>query len=117
MCIDGLINIFPFFVFDSEKSEKAKKREEKKAEKKAKKANIKSQKADESGVGKKEDGGADGAADTPDFAQDRYGELQMNQSREKPKGKDFINVGILGPKLNGQKVWVRARLHTSRATG
>ncbi len=41
----------------------------------------------------------------------------MNQSREKPKGKDFINVGILGPKLNGQKVWVRARLHTSRATG
>ncbi len=41
----------------------------------------------------------------------------MIQSQEKVKDKRFIEVGMLGPKLAEQEVWIRARLHTSRATG
>ncbi len=99
-----------------EKSEKAKKREEKKAEKKAKKANLKAGKGGEEAQ-VNGDGGDAGAENAPDVAAGKYGEQRMNQSREKPRDKNFIDVSILGPKLNGQKVWVRARLHTSRATG
>ncbi len=101
-----------------EKSEKARKREEKKAEKKAKKATIKSQKAaEENATAGDKDKAPIMEVDGRDFAQERYGDLPMNQSREKPKDKNFISIGILGTKLAGQKVWVRARLHTSRATG
>jgi hypothetical protein len=97
-----------------EKSEKAKKREEKKAEKKAKKAEIKGQKNPEGGADGAEDGGS---ASGPDVAQGRYGDAPMNMSREKPKNKAFIDVKVLSPKLANQSVWLRARLHTSRATG
>ena len=46
----------------------------------------------------------------------KYGVSEMNQSKEKPN-KTLVDIGILNPKLNNQKIWVRARLHTSRAKG
>jgi len=98
---------------DGEKSEKAKKREEKKAEKKAKKAEIKGQKEGGGGGGQADDGAPTG----PDVSAGNYGDAPVNMSREKPKDKGLIDLGVLGPKLSGQCVWVRARLHTSRATG
>ena len=40
----------------------------------------------------------------------------MNQSKNVPPYQ-FIDVSILSNKLKEQDVWVRARLHTSRAKG
>merc|ERR1719334_844181 len=52
----------------------------------------------------------------PDVSEGNYGVSPMNQSREKQDYK-FIDVSILSSKLNEQNVWIRARLHTSRAKG
>ena len=41
----------------------------------------------------------------------------MNQSRDKPDIRLIENFAILTEKLDSQMVWVRARLHTSRAKG
>ena len=54
--------------------------------------------------------------DGPDCSKGKYGDLPMNQSRDKPN-RMITDIGILNPKLAEQKVWVRARLHTSRAKG
>lgn len=89
------------------------KREAKKAEKKTKKDQHKGA-AGKVGV---EEAEADDKDDTgPDVAQGKYGNLPMNQSRDKPK-RTLVDIAILGTKLAGQSVWVRARLHTSRAKG
>jgi len=86
-----------------EKSKKQLEKEAKKAEKQAKRAATKVQTEEANDEG-------------PDVSSGNYGMAPMNQSREKPDYK-FIDVSILNPKLNEQKVWVRARLHTSRAKG
>lgn len=52
----------------------------------------------------------------PDVSAGKYGVATMNQSRDK-KPYQFIDVSILSTKLSEQDVWVRARLHTSRAKG
>ena len=99
-----------FFFLYSEKSEKQLKREAKKAEKMAKKAVHKGQSAEVN----KDEGGVD---DGPDCSEGKYGNAPMNQSRDRGQGKSYVDIPILNHKLNGKKVWVRARLHTSRAKG
>ena len=51
-----------------------------------------------------------------DVAEGRYGNLPLNQSREKVQRKIY-KICELTPDLADKKVWVRARLHTSRAKG
>merc|ERR1711988_1078224 len=94
---------------DGEKSDKQLKREAKKAEKQQKKAEHKSEKGDQT----QQQGGDDGV----DVSEGKYGVAQMNQSREKPDIRLIENFSILTEKLDNQLVWVRARLHTSRAKG
>ena len=89
------------------------KREAKKAEKKAKKGEHKSQANGGDGGAANEAAAVD---DGPDVSVGKYGKLPMNMSREK-LNRQFIDIGILNPKLNSQNVWIRARLHTSRAKG
>ena len=45
-----------------------------------------------------------------------YGNAPLNQSQEK-LNKRVYKVSDLGSNLIDQKVWVRGRLHTSRAKG
>ena len=45
-----------------------------------------------------------------------YGNAPLNQSQEK-LNKKVYKVSELGSNLIDQKVWVRGRLHTSRAKG
>ena len=87
------------------------KREAKKAEKTAKKQAHKSVEGQVSNVNEVDDD-----INTPDISSGKYGNAPMNQSKHVPSYK-FIDVSILSTKLKGQDVWVRARLHTSRAKG
>jgi len=89
-----------------EKSKKQLEKEAKKAEKQAKRAANKPAAAQE----------ADEADSGPDVSAGNYGVSEMNQSKEKPDYK-FIDVSVLSSKLAEQDVWIRARLHTSRAKG
>jgi len=89
-----------------EKSKKQMEKEAKKAEKMAKRAAAK---GDAGQAGDEEDLG-------PDVSAGNYGVSPMNQSRDKPDFR-FIDVSVLSSKLNEQSVWIRARLHTSRAKG
>ncbi len=96
-----------------EKSEKQLKREAKKQEKKAKKEQHKS-----TGGGENEQSAAAAEEDNsgPDVSEGRYGNLPMNQSREKIERK-LADLSTLTASANDKDVWVRARLHTSRAKG
>jgi len=96
---------------DGEKSEKQLKREAKKAEKTAKKAAHKEVEGKVSNVNE-----GDEDISGPDVSAGKYGNAPMNQSREIPSYR-FIDVSVLSSKLKDQDVWVRARLHTSRAKG
>ena len=94
-----------------EKSEKQLKRAAKKSEKIAKKQAHKSIEGQVSNLNE-----PDEDANTPDVSAGKYGIAQMNQSRDMPPYQ-FIDVSILSTKLSEQDVWVRARVHTSRAKG
>ena len=94
-----------------EKSEKQMKREAKKTEKQARKQAHKSNEGQVSNVNEAEDD-----PNSPDVSVGRYGISPMNQSRDRPS-HTFIDVAMLSTKLNEQTVWLRARLHTSRAKG
>lgn len=60
---------------------------------------------------------AAGAQDeSPDYSVDRYGSLGVICSKEKVDRK-FVEVGDLSEQFNDQTVWIRARVHTSRAKG
>jgi len=59
---------------------------------------------------------ADDEINAPDISSGKYGNAPMNQSKEVPNYK-FIDVSVLSTKLKEQEIWVRARLHTSRAKG
>jgi len=54
--------------------------------------------------------------DTIDCAVGRYGVMAMIQSQEKPD-RTIVRVGDLVGSHAGEKVWVKGRLHTSRAVG
>ncbi|CAI9719182.1 Hypothetical predicted protein [Octopus vulgaris] len=91
----------------TEPSKKALKKQQKEAEKAAKKAAYKEQnkKADQQPVDNEED-----------FSKDFYGNLPLIQSSEKINRK-IIDVKDLTPQIADTKVWIRARLQTSRSKG
>lgn len=65
--------------------------------------------------------GADSAADAAnDHSEGRYGAFKLIQSQERHEGRAFVEVAKL-PEFNAshpeQTVWVRGRVHTSRAKG
>ncbi|XP_070175500.1 aspartate--tRNA ligase, cytoplasmic-like isoform X2 [Littorina saxatilis] len=90
-------------------SKKALKKQQKEVEKAAKKAAHKQQNPQQQAQG-------DGDEKENDVAEGRYGNLPLNQSQEKIERKIY-KVCELTPDLADKKVWVRARLHTSRAKG
>ncbi|XP_023341719.1 aspartate--tRNA ligase, cytoplasmic [Eurytemora carolleeae] len=93
---------------DGEKSDTQKKREAKKAEKAAKKATHK--------VDEGKDGAQQDENEGPDVSEGNYGVQEMNQSKN--KGSVTITaVKDLKPKMAGNVVYIRGRLHTSRAKG
>jgi len=93
-------------------SKKAAKRAAKKAEKAAKKAEHKQQ---ESPGDAAAGGGAD-AADTGDVSEGHYGRPPLLQSAEHVD-RQLTRVQQLTVEQDGESVWVRGRLHTSRAKG
>lgn len=46
-----------------------------------------------------------------------YGQINMIQSREKFEDRNFKAIKDLNKELEDQTVWLRGRLHTSRAKG
>lgn len=56
------------------------------------------------------------AAQEEDFAKDYYGNMKMIQSVEKLE-RDLLNIKDINGGLDGEKVWVRGRFHTSRGVG
>jgi hypothetical protein len=56
------------------------------------------------------------AGDSDDYSTGKYGQLPMIQSAEIIK-REFVHVRQLKPTLAETTVWVRGRLHTSRAKG
>lgn len=87
-------------------SKKALKKLEKKAEKSAKKAEHKGQSGDP----------VDNAADTVDVSQGLYGNYGLIQSTERPE-RLYGDVKDLNVGKDGETVWIRARLFTSRMKG
>uniref|UniRef100_A0A672K3T5 Aspartyl-tRNA synthetase 1 n=1 Tax=Sinocyclocheilus grahami TaxID=75366 RepID=A0A672K3T5_SINGR len=86
-------------------SKKALKKQQKEAEKAAKKAEKQAKLAAEQQE-----------ADEDDFAKDRYGICPMVQSQQK-LDRALVRVQDLTPEKAEQQIWVRARIHTSRAKG
>jgi len=89
-----------------EKSKGQMKKDAKKAEKAAKRAADKEQKG----------GQQQADTDGPDLSEGKYGVQEMNQSKVK-NVVEIISVRDLKVKDAGNKVWIRGRLHTSRAKG
>ncbi|CAG9855862.1 unnamed protein product [Phyllotreta striolata] len=92
---------------ENKSSKSALKKEAKKAEKAAKKAEHKQSNAENQ------------PAATPevDVSIGKYGNLPVITSEKKDVERKFTYVLDLNKTLSGQTVWVRARLHTSRARG
>ncbi|XP_073503358.1 aspartate--tRNA ligase, cytoplasmic isoform X1 [Phyllobates terribilis] len=90
---------------DQAQSKKAQKKQQKEAEKAAKKAEKQAKLASEQQADEGED-----------FAKDRYGVSAMIQSQDKPE-RVLMRVKDLTLQKADETVWVRARVHTSRAKG
>ncbi|CAB3262092.1 unnamed protein product [Arctia plantaginis] len=86
----------------------------KKAAKKAAKAAEKQQKKAEH---KAASGQQQAEVPEADFSEGRYGVVKMIQSTGENRDRVYTDVKNLGVKLDGQQVWVRARLQTTRAKG
>jgi len=91
-------------------SKKGLKKQQKEAEKAAKK--LQQQQEQSSGTAAESAGGGDVA----DCATGCYGVMEMIQSKEKVD-RTIVRVGDLTADRAGEKVWIRGRLHTSRAVG
>lgn len=89
-----------------ELSKKALKKQQKEAEKAAKKAERKAQ------AQLQQD-----AAEQEDISVGKYGQFDMIQSKEAHQERIFIHVKELNTKLENKTIWLRGRLHTSRAKG
>ncbi|XP_033336549.2 aspartyl-tRNA synthetase [Megalopta genalis] len=87
-------------------SKKALKKQQKEAEKAAKKAERKAQAQAQQDSSQEED-----------VSGDKYGETGLIQSKEKHAERKFTDIKNLSPALENQTVWLRGRLHTSRAKG
>lgn len=55
--------------------------------------------------------------ETEDASMGKYGQMDMIQSKEKFEDRKFTAIKNLNKNLENQTVWLRARLHTSRAKG
>ncbi|CAH2056473.1 unnamed protein product, partial [Iphiclides podalirius] len=86
----------------------------KKAAKKAAKAAEKQQKKAEH---KAASGDTQNESAEPDISVGRYGTRKLIQSSGEHRDRVYTDVKNLGVHLDGQDVWVRARLQTSRAKG
>ncbi|KAJ8707021.1 hypothetical protein PYW08_011155 [Mythimna loreyi] len=93
---------------DAAASKKAAKKAAKAAEKQQKKAEHKAA----SGAPQ-----AEGEGPEADVSAGRYGVLKLIQSTGENRDRVYTDVKDLTVALNGQNVWVRARLQTSRAKG
>ena len=58
----------------------------------------------------------DDGADQVDISEGNYGTYPLMQSKEK-NDRQLVRVGELDPSKADQEVWVRGRMHTSRAKG
>lgn len=90
---------------DAAVSKKAAKKAAKAAEKQQKKADHKSTT------------GQPQVEAEPDFSEGQYGAYKLMQSSGEHRDRVYTDVDQLGDGQAGQAVWVRARLHTSRAKG
>lgn len=52
-----------------------------------------------------------------DVSVGKYGQMDMIQSKEKFEDRKFTAIKNLNKDLENQIVWIRGRLHTSRAKG
>ena len=84
----------------------------KKQQKEAEKAAKKQQQQEQAAATAAEAAGGDAA----DCAAGCYGVMPMIQSKEKVD-RTIMRIGDLTAARAGEKVWVRGRLHTSRAVG
>lgn len=87
-------------------SKKALKKQQKEAEKAAKKAERKAQNQPQQELSQEED-----------ISVGKYGDTGLIQSKEKYAERKFTGIKNLTPTLENQTVWLRGRLHTSRAKG
>jgi len=55
--------------------------------------------------------------ETEDISMGKYGQMNMIQSKEKFEDRKFTAIKNLNKNLENQTVWLRGRLHTSRAKG
>jgi len=55
--------------------------------------------------------------ETEDISIEKYGLMDMIQSKNKYEDRKFIAIKDLDKSLENQIVWLRSRLHTSRAKG
>ncbi|XP_020279237.1 aspartate--tRNA ligase, cytoplasmic [Pseudomyrmex gracilis] len=85
-------------------SKKALKKQQKEAEKAAKKV-------------EKTSSQSESASEAEDVSLGKYGQMDMIQSKEKFSDRKFISINELNKNLENQTVWLRGRLHTSRAKG
>ncbi|XP_067137857.1 aspartate--tRNA ligase, cytoplasmic isoform X1 [Centruroides vittatus] len=97
------LTLYKFFKSEGDQplSKKALKKQAKEAEKAARKSERQAQKE---------------VVEEDDYSKDFYGKLPMMQSHNKPK-KLLHKISELTADLADQKLWVRGRLHTSRAKG
>ncbi|OTF77844.1 aspartate-tRNA ligase, cytoplasmic-like protein [Euroglyphus maynei] len=98
-----------------EQSEQAKL--SKNALKKAKKEAEKAAKKAEAAQKRAETQQQQSEASVEDHAKDNYGVSPMIRSTEKKSERTFINVSQIDESLANQTIWIRGRLHTSRAVG
>lgn len=85
----------------------------KKALKKQAKAAEKAAKKDE----KKENVQQQGQGSEEDVSVGKYGNLPIIQSTEKPTDRKLLHINDIGADLVEKNIWLRGRLHTSRAKG
>ncbi|KAL0117689.1 hypothetical protein PUN28_008831 [Cardiocondyla obscurior] len=90
-----------------EMSKKALKKQQKEAQKAAKKAERSAQSHSQQ----------ESANETEDVSIGKYGQMDMIQSKEKFEDRKFTVIKNLNKNLENQTVWLRGRLHTSRAKG
>lgn len=87
-------------------SKKALKKQQKEMQKAAKKAERKVQNTQQESTNEAED-----------VSVGKYGQMDMIQSKEKFEDRKFIVIKNLNKSLQDRMVWLRGRLHTSRAKG
>ncbi|XP_071565940.1 aspartate--tRNA ligase, cytoplasmic isoform X1 [Temnothorax nylanderi] len=90
-----------------EMSKKALKKQQKELQKAVKKAERKVQSYSQQ----------ESTNETEDVSVGKYGQMDMIQSKERFEDRKFTEIKNLNKNLENQTVWLRGRLHTSRAKG